>query len=218
VDILFFLKRRTEFIRYFYDTGGEPFRDIIRRIESGISPFNECQDGQDEEEPPFQTEWSEATTALESLGRSCISMLSASLSLYFNAWETEMRITWCPKERAKLFKRGVKAYLEVLGETLKFSPDECSVNFDIVDQVILARNRDQHPDSIATLSVAHDRRTLDRYTQVFFISETEQKIYSDPEMRAISWMSPAVYVSRETLFSAIDQVEALADWLEERRS
>jgi len=216
LDVLYFLKRRTGFIRYFYDTGGEPFLETIRKIEAGESPFGEPHDSEDGE-PAFQVEWSEATTALEMLGRTCNSMLSASLQLYFKAWETEAHITWEPKERAKAFNRGVKAYLQSLGEALKFSLDACPANFEILEQVILARNRDQHPDHITRLSVTHDATTLEKYPQLFFISESERKIYCNAEMRNIPWMSPTVHVSRETLFAAIDQVEALGEWLEERR-
>ena len=49
MDVLYFLKRRTGFIRYFYDTGGEPFLETIRKIEAGESPFGEPHDSEDGE-------------------------------------------------------------------------------------------------------------------------------------------------------------------------
>ena len=100
MDILFFLKRRTEFIRHFYDTASEPFRETLRKIEAGEIPFEPpySEDG----EPAFQLEWSEAHESLTILGRTCVSMLSASLQLYFKTWERELGVTWQLGERKKV--------------------------------------------------------------------------------------------------------------------
>ena len=40
MDILFFLKERTRFIRYFYETAGEPFHETTRKIEASEPPFD----------------------------------------------------------------------------------------------------------------------------------------------------------------------------------
>jgi hypothetical protein len=93
VDVLYFLTERTKFIRHFYETAGEPFRETMRRIEAAEAPFDEPlydEDGQ----PPFLNQWLQAETALDVLGRSCISMLSASLQLYFSTWELQLGIRW----------------------------------------------------------------------------------------------------------------------------
>ena len=93
MDVLFFLKERTRFIRYFYQTAAEPFRETIRKIEAGEAPFDDPPYSEDGE-PPFLEEWLAADTALAMLGRTCISMLSASLQLYFKTWEGELGVTW----------------------------------------------------------------------------------------------------------------------------
>lgn len=63
MDVLYFLKERTRFIRYFYETACQPFRETMRKIEAGEEPFEPpySEDG----EPPFLTEWLEADTALD---------------------------------------------------------------------------------------------------------------------------------------------------------
>jgi hypothetical protein len=82
MDVLYFLKQRTLFIKEFYATSREPFLEIQRKIDAGEAPFE--PDPFDEGgEPPFFGEWIRAETSLEILGRTCISMLSASLKLYF---------------------------------------------------------------------------------------------------------------------------------------
>ena len=104
MDILFFLRRRTEFIRGFYDAASEPFRERIRKIEAGEEPFAPpySEDG----DPPYELEWNEAVTSKEILGRSCISMLSAALQLYFKTWEDHLRIQWAEGEKKATFKNG----------------------------------------------------------------------------------------------------------------
>ena len=64
------------------------------------------------------------------------------------------------------------------------------------------------------MRVNHTPKDLKKHPRPFFVSEFEEKMYSD--MNDISWMLPAVHVSRDKLFKAIEQVETLAEWLEER--
>jgi hypothetical protein len=214
MDVLYFLRKRSNFIRRFYEAAGEPFRETIRKIELGEAPFDDPPYSE-EGEPPFMEEWSEASTALEILGRNCVSMLSASLQLYFKTWESQLGITWEPGERKGVFKNGfVQGYRTCFGETLKLSWHDCPVNFDILEQIILARNRDQHPDGIATLHVAHDRPAREKHPNLLFVSESEKEMFGDPAC----WMSPTVHISRDALAAAIDQVETLGEWLEERMS
>lgn len=65
MEVLHFLKERTQFIRYFYDEACQPFCEIKRKIEAGEEPFKPpySEDG----EPPFLEEWLRADTALEVL-------------------------------------------------------------------------------------------------------------------------------------------------------
>jgi hypothetical protein len=66
MDVLFFLKQRTNFIRQFYETAGQPFREIQRKIEAGEAPFQpDPFDYNEDNEPPFLEEWSRAETSLE---------------------------------------------------------------------------------------------------------------------------------------------------------
>ena len=82
MDVLYFLKERTGFIRRHHETAAAPFRATIRNIEEGKVPFDDPPYSEDGE-PAFLAEWIDAATGLDMLGRACISMLSASLQLYF---------------------------------------------------------------------------------------------------------------------------------------
>ncbi len=216
MDVLSFLKERTKFIRYFYETAAEPFRDTIRKIEAGEAPFDNPP-GMEDGDPPFLVEWTDADTALEMLGRTCLSMLSASLQLYFKTWEDELGVTWEKGEREKAFKNGfLHGYRMCFGEVLTQSWDNCPANLDRLEQITLARNRDQHPDDIATMRVSHTPKDRKKFPHLFFVSETERKWCDDPVLEGIFWMNPEVHVLPDMLFSAIHEVETLAEWLEER--
>jgi hypothetical protein len=106
MDVLFFLKDRTAFIRYFYKIASAPFAEIKCKIESGEPPF-EPHLAKYEDEPPFTTEWIEADRGLEVLGRICVSMLSAGLKLYFDTWRARLGIELEPAEKSVLKKQGV---------------------------------------------------------------------------------------------------------------
>jgi hypothetical protein len=215
VDILAFLKDRTTFIREFYKIASSPFRETMRKIEAGEPPF-EPHLANYEDEPPFTTEWIEANTSLEVLGRVCVSMLSAGLKLYFNTWCSHLHIETQQSEQA-LFKNGfLDGHKRLLGGRLGIEWSECPADFAVIEQVILARIRDQHPDSITRQSVSHRREDLAKFAHLFFMSETDQKIFADPELAGNRFFSFSVHVTAEKLLSAIREVEALAEWLEPR--
>lgn len=215
MDVLSILKERTRFIRHFYETAGGPFRETIRQIEAGESPWDNPPYSENGE-PSYLNEWLEADEALEVLGRACISMLSPSLQLYFKTWEGELGISWNKGERKRAFKNGfLQGYMTCFGDVLKLSWDDCPADLGLIEQITLARNRDQHPEHIYTMRVDHTRKDREKHPYLFFVSETDQKMYPDPELDGIFSMSPSVHVSREMLLAAIEQVETLAEWLEE---
>ncbi|MEQ9813321.1 MAG: hypothetical protein RLO50_11110 [Azospirillaceae bacterium] len=208
-----FLKDRTDFIRWYYDTAGVKFREIMRKIETGEAPYEPPYS--EDPEPPFLSEWIEAETGLDVLGRNCISMLSASLQLYFKTWEAELGVTWEEGERKPAFKYGfLRGYQTCFGEVLKLSWNECPADLELIEQVVIARNRDQHPETTTSMRVSHSYKERKRHRHLFFVSVSERRMFDDPAMADIAWMNPSVHVSCELLFQALDQVETLAEWLE----
>lgn len=116
MDILVFLKDGTTFIRDFYNTASSPFRETMRKIEAGEAPF-EPHLAKYEDEPLFTTEWIDANTSLEVLGRVCASMLSAALKLYFNTWRAHLRIELQPSKKMLFNKHGfLNGYKHVFAE------------------------------------------------------------------------------------------------------
>ena len=143
-------------------------------------------------------------------------MLSESLKLYFATWEHELRIK-CQPHLKKEFKQGfLSGYKACFGRVLDVDWSKCPVDFDILEQVVLARNRGQHSENITDMSVNHSDNDRKRYPVPFFVSEHEKEMLETDELRIELWMYPSLKVTRETLFTAIEQVEMLGNWLEER--
>ncbi len=103
MDILFFFKKRTDFIRRFYEDASLVFTDRMSKIKDGNPPYDDPDVCSESAEPPYQAEWGRAKDSLEVLGLTCVSMLSASLDLYLRAWETELGVKWSEKRERKSF-------------------------------------------------------------------------------------------------------------------
>ena len=215
MDLLFFFKERTSFIQRYYKAAETPFRETMRRIEVSEAPFETTwnEDG----EPPFLGEWVEARDSLGVLGLSCVSMLSASLKLYFSDWERELRIEWAPGERRRLFKSGILlGFRSCFERVTTVSWEACPADLDLVEQVVLARNRDQHPDSITSMSARYNDHFLDKHPSPFFVDDAERVLFADLELGDIPWLKPKLHVSREALYNAIDESRRLAEWIEDQ--
>lgn len=218
MDAAFFLKRRTSFIRFFYNESAAAFRNIQAKIEAKESPYDDPPYSEDPE-PPYLEEWMEAETGIEVLGQSCVSLLSDTLKLYF---ETLQR-----RVIGYLFDKGlesiqnkegfVAANKAALGEILKTDWTDCPIRFDVIEQVVLARNRAQHGDYLSSLRVQHDSKTLRKHPQPFFANEEELKLWTDAGGDPNAFFAaPSLEIGRDNLFAAIAAVEQLADWIEGR--
>lgn len=214
MDVLYFLKDRTRIIRQYYEQAALPFSEILRRIEAEEEPYipTYSEDG----EPPFLDEWIEAGELLDITGRCCISMLSASLQLYFRTWEYELGLNCSEICKATFKTKGLIAgYRACLAKAARIDWSCCPADLPIIEQVVLARNRDQHPENITTVRVTHAKKDWKKYTQPFFLSEREMGLFRDGETPGI-FMTPVLHISRDKLMTAVKQVECLCEWLEDQ--
>jgi hypothetical protein len=214
VDIEYFLKSRTSFIRYFYEQAARSFNEIKIAIENKEEPYIPpySEDG----EPPFLEEWMDAEQGVKIVGHACISMLSSSLHLFLESWVNRLEKEHGMKFNANFKKRGwFNGYKQIFNE-LQLPLSQCGADLDIVEQITLARNRVQHPEKLAKIVVDHSRSDLKRFPKPFFANETELKMaIHDPNGSGIWWLRPSIKSTKEKIFAAIDQVEVLCSWLEE---
>ncbi|WP_347279151.1 hypothetical protein [Plasticicumulans sp.] len=143
-------------------------------------------------------------------------MLSASLQLYFKTWERELGLS-CGKDFQVVFKKDglVGGYQACLAARAGIDWGQCPADLAIIEQVVLARNRDQHPESITTVRVTHAEKDWQRFPRPFFMGEREAELFQESDEPSY-FMSPSLHVSRDKLMTAIEQVECMCTWLEEK--
>jgi len=209
-----FLKMRTAFIRYFYENTVKPFEQIKAAIEKEEEPYIPLysEDG----EPPFLEEWMDAEQGTDTVGHVCISMLSSSLQLFLKAWVDRLKKEHGMKFNVDFKKKGwFNGYKQIFLE-LQLPLSECTVDFDVVEQITLARNRVQHPEDLTELRVKHGKCDLERFPKPFFASDAEIKMaIRDDDDSIMWWLRPSIKSTGEKVLAAVDQVDAFCSWLEE---
>lgn len=213
MDVRYFLNQRLSFVTQLYANSTEPFVERMRMIEAEEEPYVPpySEDG----EPEFQTEWLEAEESLQVLGHACVSMLSASFHLYLKAWERQLRVPVGDKYKFD-FKRGwfngYKAYF--LGEFgVAFEDSHCHLG--LLEELVLARNRVQHPESITSHSTHYSEDDLKKLKSPFFIDNRDYELFNEEEEGERGWlMAPAIHVTPEKFQAAASEVARFAEWLE----
>lgn len=214
MDVLYFLKERTRLIRQYYEQAAQPFSETIRKIEEAEPPY--IPQYSEDPEPPFLTEWLEANELLEVTGRCCVSMLSASLQLYLNTWDRILGLQCGVGFKTDFRESGfVGGYIRCLTEYLGIDWSDCPADLAIIEQVVLARNRDQHPESITTLRVIHTNRDRARHPRPFFLNARDAEFLEDDNGTDL-WISPSLHVPQDKLMAAVANVDALCEWLEKK--
>ncbi|SRR6266498_46458 len=224
MDVHFFLKMRTQFIRRFYDDAAFPFTERKRKIEAGEEPFVPpySEDG----DPPFEIEWIDADESLDVLGQACISMLAATLQLYFKEWVDEIHGRFGNDQLARFgigrpdkaaFKEGwISRYRAFFQDKLRIDWTGVPSNLGILEEIVLTRNRAQHPERITSFRIDQSQRDAMKYPRSFFADDLELKVFGDTTEVPSEWVRPwRLNVTREKLFAAVDEVERFCAWLEQ---
>lgn len=73
---------------------------------------------------------------------------------------------------------------------------QCPADLEIIEQVVLARNRDQHPESITSVRVTHTEKDRQRFPRPFFMSEREAALFEEGDEQAL-FMLLSVHVSSD---------------------
>jgi hypothetical protein len=219
MDVLYFLKDRTRFIRKFYDVAEGTFAATKRKISDSEPPFDEPPPGFNPEhgEPPFLEEYMEADDGQEFVGQSCVSFLAGSIKLFFD----EMRQDLTRYHGGKLSTFGVK-YAQKHGwfaANKKWFADvgidfeKSGADLAIVEEVAITRNSAQHQQSITSKNISLRGKQVKRPPFPWFVHEFERHGV-DPESLAdlerFSWM---LSITREKFVRAIDEVDRLCEYI-----
>lgn len=215
MDIHFFLRLRTDFIRRHYDVCVEAFAEQRRLIEAGEPPFDHPPYSEDGE-PAFLEEWLDADTSIQLVGLSCVSLLSDALKIYLNMLQhRQLRFRFDGGEAKRLKTQFVATHRDALGEIFATDWSDTGIDFKVIEQVVLARNRGQHGTDLTSFLPTHDDRTLAKHPVPFFVSAEESMALDASGAAAGGFLSPTITITRDTLFAAITEVERLADWIKE---
>lgn len=212
MDIQFFFGRRVAFIRQLYANGTSSFLERKRKIQAGEAPFEPpySEDG----EPPFIAEWIEADESLHVLGYTCLSMLAAALHLYFRTWEKKGgRIS---KEQFKSeFKEGwVSGYRTYWKTVFGIDLTEGPCDLKVIEEIVLARNRAQHPDNLVMTLPTYTSSDLRKLPRALFI-DSNSEFFEELDDGERNWLvPPRLHVTPEKLDAVIVQVERFVEWLD----
>jgi hypothetical protein len=214
MDVLYFFNRRLEFIRQLYDTASAPYVERKRKIKAAEEPF--VPPYSEDAEPAFLKEWIEADESLHVLAYSCVSMLAAALHLYLETWVSESRV---PVEEAlkKSFKKigWFPGYRTHYAQRFAVDFEACPENLRLLEEVVLARNRFEHPPSITSIRTNYADADLKKLPHPFFVDEREAALFADAEEGERAWIiPPTLHVTEKQLLAAIAVVEGFAKWFD----
>lgn len=214
MDFLHFLKERIAFIRQFYENAATPFIERKRRVEAEEPPYDNPPYSEDE--PAFLGEWLEADESLHVLGCACISMLSASLHLYFRMLELRIGVPLDDDLKRAFRKQGwFVGYREYFKRYWSVPFDKCPANLAVLEELVLARNRVQHPESIIFQRANYSEADLRKLRRPFFVDDSELPAFAEADEQDKIWlMPPMLHVTAEKLSTAANEVERFANWLE----
>jgi len=213
VDVRYFLNRRVNFIRQFYEMASAPFIERKRQIEAEEEPF--VPPYSEDPEPAFLEEWLEAEESLQVVGRTCISMLAAVFHLYFKTWERQIGIPVDTSLKAE-FKNGwFNGYKAYFARHFRIRFEDSPARLEVLEEIVLVRNRAQHPESITMDSSHYSDSDLKKLPHPFFIDERDASLFSETEEGERAWLlEPPIRVTVKKLFAALSEVESFAEWLE----
>jgi hypothetical protein len=211
VDIRYFLGERLSFIEQLYTSA---FIERRRKIEAEEEPF--VPPYSEDPEPAFLSEWMEAEESLQVIGRTCISMLSASLHLYFKTWERQLGIRVDDSYKSDFKKGWFNGYKAYFNRQFGVDFDKSPCNLTLLEELALARNRVQHPESITLQSSHYSEDDLKKLPSPFFVDERDRELLAEMDERERGWLlPPTIHVSQEKLEAAISEVSRFAEWLEQ---
>lgn len=214
MDIHFFFSQRIGFIRQLYDTSSAPYIERKRKIEAEEEPFVPpySEDG----EPPFLEEWIEADESLHVLAYSCISMLAAALHLYLESWVKQSHTPVETTLKNTVFKKcgWFEGYNAHFTQHFHVAFENSATNLEILKEVILARNRIEHPGSITSIRSQYADSDLKKMNHPFFINENESLSNIEACEDSTWFLPPTLHIDKVQLFQAISEAECFAKWFE----
>jgi len=132
------LEQKLSFLRDFYATTTASFREIKRKIEAHEEPYVPTWSEEDDE-PPFLSEWLDADESLRLQQQLCLNLLQRSLREFLDK-TIRQHPSSRPAKKGNWFSNQKKWFLEELG----IDWDAADTRLDRIEELTLARNCVQH--------------------------------------------------------------------------
>ena len=89
------------------------------------------------------------------------------------------------------------------------------MNLQLLEELVLARNRVQHPDSLTTETSHYSSSDLKKLPHPFFIDESDRGLFVTASEGQNEWLlAPAIHVTPAKFEESVKTVERFAEWLE----
>jgi hypothetical protein len=141
-------------------------------------------------------------------------MLAASLHLYLTEWERQLDLKCCPDSSAEFKKGWLPGYRACFRQRRTILWDESGADLELLEQIVLARNRVQHPGSIAGIHVTHSVEDIKKHSTIFFVDEGEMRSFASLGGVENDWLMPAITITRAKFLTALQEVERFGEWLD----
>ncbi|MGX5872994.1 hypothetical protein MJ547_04430, partial [Burkholderia gladioli] len=120
---------------------------------------------------------------------------------------------------AKVFKKQgfVAGYRALFEQQLSVKLDDSGVDLEVLEQVVLVRNRVQHQESLVMNRPSHSKAELARLKSPLFLDDHERDVLLRTAGNGTStWLTaPRVAVTGDHLMGVLDAVDRLADWMDQ---
>jgi hypothetical protein len=213
MDVLWFLKRRTAFVRRFYASTSPQFLETKRQIENREPPYNtRAVDASGE--PPYLEEWQDADEAVEFLGQACVSFLAASVKLYLVESEREFRETWgglFDFPPVTIGEPGIVSGYEEWFRGFGIDVRESGCDIELIREIVATRNLTQHPRSIGLMHLSQRDTDRRKFPMPFFAHPLERLVLEGAPEHEIPWM---LSITPAGLVHAAEEVDRFSEWLE----
>lgn len=216
MDIQYFALSRVEFILGFYEKALFPFVETKRLIEEQKPPYEPVYTESDE--PPFLSEWLDTDQAIDVLGMQCASLLCSTLKLFLeesfknvfrrNAYKITKTIKTEGAYKQEFKKGWLNGYRELFEKEFNLDWHASEVNLILLEELILIRNRGQHPQHIAMMSNSFSENDLKKIPSPFFIDNA----YCYKDM--YDFLPPTIKPKPEKMKNAFEESTKLINWLE----
>lgn len=222
VDIGFFVKRRIDFVEQLYETSISPFIEIKYKIEHEVEPY--IPEYSEDSEPPFLLEWMTAEESINVIGLQCASLLASSFHLFLKEWvklsfrynsAAVMRNIKTEADYKSSFKKGwFSAYQEMFEREFKVNWQLSGANLKLIEELVLVRNRAQHPEDITSSDVRFSKHDLEKLNSPFLIDDHERELLG--EDGESPFFNLRIKPEPEKIRSIFVEVRKIVDWLDKR--